>query len=259
MPRRPRLPPLPPRLAPVPARGDGVRNPDWNYEMRENHEKGDGRMERRTEVGPGGRSRLREKVAGGMMRCPQRACPAGAEVLWLTGVIRPTTRLERDERKLPSRTTGFSSVCVSTPSPRTFAPTGQARWGRMTRPARSTIPAGSVGKTAATGSGRGRTSPNPTAAMPGFPGQHQRPEGRTERHLVRNRPGLGDLCERHQFQPCGGVSVLAFEPGCAYRRIFDMRLAATLRQHHVTQFATRNARDFERFGFARVWDPFSGK
>ena len=43
----------------------------------------------------------------------------------------------------------------------------------------------------------------------------------------------------------------------AYRRIFDVRLAATLRHHGVTEFATRNRKDFGRLGFERVWDPFS--
>lgn len=41
----------------------------------------------------------------------------------------------------------------------------------------------------------------------------------------------------------------------AYRRIFDVRLAATLRHHGVTEFATRNRKDFKGLGFDRVWDP----
>lgn len=40
-----------------------------------------------------------------------------------------------------------------------------------------------------------------------------------------------------------------------YRRIFDARLALTLRHHGVTQFATRNIKDFRDFGFENVWDP----
>lgn len=43
--------------------------------------------------------------------------------------------------------------------------------------------------------------------------------------------------------------------GFAYRRIFDVRLALTLRHHGVTEFATANLRDFDGLGFARVWDP----
>lgn len=47
----------------------------------------------------------------------------------------------------------------------------------------------------------------------------------------------------------------AARPGMAFRRIFDLRLAATLRHHGVREFATRNLRDFTSAGFARVWDP----
>ena len=43
--------------------------------------------------------------------------------------------------------------------------------------------------------------------------------------------------------------------GFARRRIYDARLALTLRQHGVTEFATANAKDFDGFGFARVWNP----
>ena len=44
-------------------------------------------------------------------------------------------------------------------------------------------------------------------------------------------------------------------PGMAYRRIYDARLALTLRQHGVTEFATTNVKDFEGFGFSRIWNP----
>ena len=40
-----------------------------------------------------------------------------------------------------------------------------------------------------------------------------------------------------------------------YRRIFDARLAATLQHHGVTQFATRNQKDFKGTGFDRLWNP----
>jgi toxin-antitoxin system PIN domain toxin len=40
-----------------------------------------------------------------------------------------------------------------------------------------------------------------------------------------------------------------------YRRIYDARLALTLRHHGVAEFATRNVKDFQGFGFKRVWDP----
>lgn len=48
----------------------------------------------------------------------------------------------------------------------------------------------------------------------------------------------------------------AGERAFAYRRIFDARLAAILRHHGVTQFATRNQKDFVASGFDRVWNPF---
>ena len=44
-------------------------------------------------------------------------------------------------------------------------------------------------------------------------------------------------------------------PGVARRRIYDTRTALSLRAFGVTEFATANVRDFEGFGFTRVWDP----
>lgn len=41
----------------------------------------------------------------------------------------------------------------------------------------------------------------------------------------------------------------------AIRRIIDSRLALTLRHYGVTEFATANERDFQDFGFTRVWNP----
>jgi len=49
----------------------------------------------------------------------------------------------------------------------------------------------------------------------------------------------------------------AGKPEMPFRRIFDLRLAATLRHHGVRFFATRNLRDFTDAGFTRVWDPSS--
>jgi toxin-antitoxin system PIN domain toxin len=43
--------------------------------------------------------------------------------------------------------------------------------------------------------------------------------------------------------------------GLARRRIYDTRLALTLRHHGVTELATTNLKDFDGFGFARVWNP----
>jgi toxin-antitoxin system PIN domain toxin len=44
-------------------------------------------------------------------------------------------------------------------------------------------------------------------------------------------------------------------PHFARRRIYDVRLAMTLRHHGVNEFATTNVKDFEGFGFDRVWNP----
>ena len=41
----------------------------------------------------------------------------------------------------------------------------------------------------------------------------------------------------------------------ARRRIFDARLALTLRQRGVTHFATTNVKDFQGWGFQKVWNP----
>lgn len=43
--------------------------------------------------------------------------------------------------------------------------------------------------------------------------------------------------------------------GFAYRRLYDARLALALQQHGVRSFATVNMKDFEGFGFERVWNP----
>ncbi|MEB3051139.1 TA system VapC family ribonuclease toxin [Mycolicibacter sp. MYC123] len=61
--------------------------------------------------------------------------------------------------------------------------------------------------------------------------------------LIENAPVMND------------VWALAAAPGIARRRLFDARLALTLRHHGVDEFATRNVKDFKNFGFARVWDP----
>ena len=48
---------------------------------------------------------------------------------------------------------------------------------------------------------------------------------------------------------------LAADKDFAFRRIIDCRLALTLKHHGVKEFATTNIRDFEDFGFSRVWNP----
>jgi hypothetical protein len=47
----------------------------------------------------------------------------------------------------------------------------------------------------------------------------------------------------------------AARPDATRNRLYDARLALTLRHHGVTEFATRNVKDFQGFGFKKVWDP----
>jgi toxin-antitoxin system PIN domain toxin len=52
---------------------------------------------------------------------------------------------------------------------------------------------------------------------------------------------------------------LAARPRVARRRIFDARLALTLRYHGVGELATDNVRHFDDFGFDRVFSPVRGE
>lgn len=47
----------------------------------------------------------------------------------------------------------------------------------------------------------------------------------------------------------------AAEPGLAFRRIYDLRLAFSLLHQGVEEFATVNVKDFLNLGFRRVWNP----
>ncbi|EUA19133.1 putative ribonuclease VapC24 domain protein [Mycobacterium xenopi 3993] len=62
--------------------------------------------------------------------------------------------------------------------------------------------------------------------------------------LIENAPVMND------------VWVLAARRHCS-PRLFDARLALTLRHHGVDELATRNINDFTDFGFSRVWDPIT--
>ncbi|MEO5715759.1 MAG: TA system VapC family ribonuclease toxin [Luteolibacter sp.] len=44
-------------------------------------------------------------------------------------------------------------------------------------------------------------------------------------------------------------------PDFARRRIYDTRTALSLRAFGVTDFATANPKDFQGFGFVKVWNP----
>ena len=43
----------------------------------------------------------------------------------------------------------------------------------------------------------------------------------------------------------------------AFRRLYDARSALTMTAQGVTEFATVNVKDFEGFGFRRVWNPIA--
>ncbi len=62
--------------------------------------------------------------------------------------------------------------------------------------------------------------------------------------------------ERIEHAPVmSAVWEAAMRPGFARRRIIDLRLALTLQHFGVTEFATANVKDFQDFGFDRVWNP----
>ena len=51
------------------------------------------------------------------------------------------------------------------------------------------------------------------------------------------------------------VWALAGGKNFARRRIFDARLALTMRHSGVTHLATSNVKDFQGWGFEKVWNP----
>jgi toxin-antitoxin system PIN domain toxin len=74
-----------------------------------------------------------------------------------------------------------------------------------------------------------------------------------------------DVCQAYRTNPnwrlienapvMTEVWLRARERNFARRRIIDLRLALTLQHHGVMEFATANVRDFQGFGFTRVWNP----
>jgi hypothetical protein len=45
----------------------------------------------------------------------------------------------------------------------------------------------------------------------------------------------------------------------AFRRLYDARSALAMIAHGVTEFATANIKDYEGFGFRKVWDPLPAR
>lgn len=84
-------------------------------------------------------------------------------------------------------------------------------------------------------------------------------------------PAAVDVCESFRRHPRWQVigfppDSLSFHdafwpklrtPSFARRRAFDWRTALSLLNQGVTEFATVNVKDFEGFGFKRVWNPLS--
>ncbi len=52
---------------------------------------------------------------------------------------------------------------------------------------------------------------------------------------------------------------IAAHQGFPRRRIYDVRLALSLRRQGVTELATANVKDFNDFGFLRVWNPLKDR
>jgi toxin-antitoxin system PIN domain toxin len=80
-------------------------------------------------------------------------------------------------------------------------------------------------------------------------------------------PDAADVCQTFRRNPRWAlienapvmeqVWTVAGQPHVARRRLFDARLAFTLRHYGVREFATRNIKDFTDFGFSRLWDPLT--
>lgn len=61
--------------------------------------------------------------------------------------------------------------------------------------------------------------------------------------LAENAPVMASVWEQ------------ANRPNFPRRRIFDLRLALTLKHHGVTELATANTKDYQNVGLNRVWNP----
>lgn len=78
---------------------------------------------------------------------------------------------------------------------------------------------------------------------------------RDARDLVKTYWEIPNVLRVENANVMDEVWRLAGDGDFARRRIFDARLALTLRQAGVTQFATANVIDFEGWGFEKVWNP----
>lgn len=75
------------------------------------------------------------------------------------------------------------------------------------------------------------------------------------RDLVTAYWGIPTIMRVEHANVMDEVWKLAGAKDFARRRVFDARLALTLRQSGVTHFATSNVKDFQGWGFEKVWNP----
>jgi hypothetical protein len=79
--------------------------------------------------------------------------------------------------------------------------------------------------------------------------------GAAARDLVTSYWKIPNVMRIENAPIMDGVWALAGGKDFARRRIFDARLALTLRHCGVTHFATSNVKDFQGCGFEKVWNP----
>ncbi|NJR42012.1 MAG: VapC toxin family PIN domain ribonuclease [Akkermansiaceae bacterium] len=77
------------------------------------------------------------------------------------------------------------------------------------------------------------------------------------RDLVTGYLAIPNVMRIENANVMDAVWKLAGAKDFARRRVFDARLALTLRQNGVTEFATANVKDFEGWGFSKVWNPLA--
>jgi predicted nucleic acid-binding protein len=80
-------------------------------------------------------------------------------------------------------------------------------------------------------------------------------QAKAARDVVTSYWNIPNVMRVEHAQVMDAVWKLAGAKDFARRRVFDARLALTLRQSGVTHFATANAKDFQGLGFHKVWNP----
>lgn len=75
------------------------------------------------------------------------------------------------------------------------------------------------------------------------------------RDLVTSYLRIPNVMRLESATVMDAVWALAGKKDFARRRIFDARLALTLRHGGVTHLATANVKDFQNLGFEKVWNP----